>query len=95
MNEKGILIIISGPSGSGKGTVVEKLKTDPSYALSISATTRQPRNYEQDGVHYFFKTVDQFKKMIEEEKKKGPESYDDCTTRTHLRIRRKTLAQIL
>ena len=34
-------------------------------------------------------------KMKEEEKKKGPESYDDCTTRTHLRIRRKTLAQIL
>ncbi len=68
MNEKGILIIISGPSGSGKGTVVEKLKTDPSYALSISATTRQPRNYEQDGVHYFFKTADEFKKMIEEEK---------------------------
>ena len=68
MNEKGILIIISGPSGSGKGTVVEKLKADPSYALSISATTRQPRNYEQDGVHYFFKSTDEFKKIIEEGK---------------------------
>ena len=68
MNEKGILIIISGPSGSGKGPVVEKLKADPSYALSISATTRQPRNYEQDGVHYFFKSTDEFKKMIEEGK---------------------------
>lgn len=68
MNEKGILIIISGPSGSGKGTVVEKLKADSSYALSISATTRQPRNYEQDGVHYFFKSTDEFKKMIEEGK---------------------------
>ena len=68
MNEKGILIIISGPSGSGKGTVVEKLKADPSYALSISATTRQPRNYEQDGVHYFLKSTDEFKKMIEEGK---------------------------
>ena len=68
MNEKGILIIISGPSGSGKGTVVEKLKADPSYALSISATTRQPRNYEQDGVHYFFKSTDEFKKRIEEGK---------------------------
>lgn len=68
MNEKGILIIISGPSGSGKGTVVEKLKADPSYALSISATTRQPRNYEQEGVHYFFKSTDEFKKMIEEGK---------------------------
>ena len=68
MNEKGILIIISGPSGSGKGTVVEKLKADPSYALSISATTRQPRNYEQDGEHYFFKSTDEFKKMIEEGK---------------------------
>ena len=68
MNEKGILIILSGPSGTGKGTVVEKLKADPSYALSISATTRQPRNYEQDGVHYFFKSTDEFKKMIEEGK---------------------------
>ena len=68
MNEKGILIIISGPSGSGKGTVVEKLKADSSYALSISATTRQPRHYEQDGVHYFFKSTDEFKKMIEEGK---------------------------
>ena len=65
MIEKGTLIIISGPSGSGKGTVVEKLINTNSYALSISATTRHPRDYEKEGVHYFFKSVDEFKKMIE------------------------------
>ena len=65
MIEKGTLIIISGPSGSGKGTEVEKLINTNSYALSISATTRSPRGYEKEGVHYFFKSVDEFKKMIE------------------------------
>ena len=54
MIEKGTLIIISGPSGSGKGTVVEKLINTGSYALSISATTRSPRDYEKEGTHYFF-----------------------------------------
>ncbi len=68
MNEKGLLIIISGPSGAGKGTVVEELKKDDSYALSISATTRTPRQHEQDGIHYFFKTTEEFEKMIEQKK---------------------------
>ena len=43
-------MIVSGPSGAGKGTVVSELVKDESYSLSISATTRNPRNYEKDGV---------------------------------------------
>ena len=65
MIEKGTLIIISGPSGSGKGTVVERLIDSMAYSLSISATTRRPRDYEKEGVHYFFKSDDEFKNMIE------------------------------
>jgi len=68
MNNKGILIIISGPSGAGKGTVVEELKKDTNYMLSISATTRAPRKNEIDGVHYFFKTAEEFEKMIDNKK---------------------------
>ena len=65
MNKKGILIVVSGFSGSGKGTIMkELLKRYDNYALSISATTRQPREGEVDGREYFFKTVDEFEKMI-------------------------------
>lgn len=63
--EKGVLLIISGPSGSGKGTIVERLVDDLGYRVSISATTRNPRPNEENGVHYFFKTKEEFKKMIE------------------------------
>lgn len=64
---RGILTVISGFSGSGKGTMMKELvaKYD-NYALSVSATTRSPRQGEVDGVDYFFKTKDEFKKMIEE-----------------------------
>ena len=65
---KGILLIISGPSGAGKGTVVSKLKEKSGYSLSISATTRKPRQNEIDGVHYFFKSKEEFEKMIEDKK---------------------------
>ncbi len=66
-NEKiGKLIIISGPSGAGKGTIVEQLLRDGNYELSISCTTRAPRGQEKEGIHYFFKTADEFQKMIEE-----------------------------
>lgn len=63
---KGILIIISGFSGSGKGTLVKRLmqKYD-NYALSISATTRKPRENEIDGKDYFFISKDEFLKKIE------------------------------
>ena len=65
MNKKGILIVLSGFSGAGKGTLVKALsgKYD-NYALSISATTRNPRPGEEDGREYFFKTVEEFKEMI-------------------------------
>lgn len=62
--DKGLLIVVSGPSGAGKGTVVGELIKNEGYALSVSATTRSPREGETDGVNYFFKTIDEFKKMI-------------------------------
>lgn len=65
MNKHGILAVISGFSGSGKGTVLSRLmdKYD-SYALSVSATTRKPRCGETNGKEYFFLTVEQFENMI-------------------------------
>lgn len=63
---KGKLIVISGPSGSGKGTVIgELLKMDKSLKLSVSMTTRQPRPNEKDGVDYYFVSREEFKKRIE------------------------------
>lgn len=62
---KGVLLIISGPSGSGKGTIVERLVQDSGYSVSISATTRNPRPNEIDGVHYFFKSIEKFEEMLE------------------------------
>lgn len=66
MNEKGILIVVSGFSGSGKGTLMKELLTryPDIYALSISATTRSPREGEVDGREYFFVSKDEFEKMI-------------------------------
>ena len=52
MKKQGILLIISGPSGSGKGTIVGQLCEKNDFALSISATTRKPREKEEHGVHY-------------------------------------------
>ena len=65
--QTGILTVISGFSGAGKGTIVKRLleKYPQNYALSISATTRAPRPGEQDGREYFFRSVDCFEKMIE------------------------------
>ena len=64
---KGILLVLSGFSGSGKGTVVKEImkKYSDRYALSISATTRAPRPGEIDGVEYFFKPRAEFEAMIE------------------------------
>ena len=56
MSDKGVLTVISGFSGAGKGTVVKQLLEKYDYGLSISATTRSPREGEQDGREYFFKT---------------------------------------
>ena len=65
MNKKGILIVVSGFSGAGKGTLMKEImKQYDNYALSISATTRKPREGEVDGREYFFRSVDEFEKMI-------------------------------
>ena len=65
MEQKGILIVVSGFSGAGKGTLMKGLleKYD-NYALSISATTRKPREGEEEGKAYFFKETEEFEKMI-------------------------------
>lgn len=65
MKEKGSLIILSGFSGVGKGTVLkEMMARHEGYALSVSATTRQPRPGEEEGVSYFFMTNEEFEEMI-------------------------------
>ena len=69
MNHQGILVVVSGFSGAGKGTLMkELLKRYDNYALSISATTRAPREGETDGNEYFFVTKEQFEKMRDERK---------------------------
>ena len=63
--KKGVLVVVSGFSGAGKGTVTRRLVEDnDGYALSISATSRQKREGEEEGVHYFFKTKEEFEKLI-------------------------------
>ncbi|MBR5508741.1 MAG: guanylate kinase [Lachnospiraceae bacterium] len=67
MNRQGILIVVSGFSGAGKGTLMKELLSRyEQYALSISATTRAPRPGEEDGKSYFFKSREEFQQMIEE-----------------------------
>ena len=67
MKKQGTLVVVSGFAGTGKGTVMkELLKRYDSYALSISATTRSPRQGEVDGREYFFKTTEEFEQMIAE-----------------------------
>ena len=63
---KGILTVVSGFSGAGKGTIMKALMQAHSetYALSISATTRAPRTGERDGIEYFFKSREAFEQMI-------------------------------
>ena len=62
VNNSGMLIIISGPSGSGKGTVVKALDKSR-YALSVSVTTREKRPGEAEGIDYFFRTMEEFEDM--------------------------------
>lgn len=67
MSEQGILVVISGFSGAGKGTLLKAMMEKyHNYALSISATTRSPREGEQNGKEYFFVNRESFEKMIEE-----------------------------
>ncbi len=67
MNNRGVLIVVSGPSGSGKGTLLRELHSENERVrYSVSATTRPPREGEVDGVNYFFTTKQEFKKKIEQ-----------------------------
>ena len=67
MNNKGKLVVITAPSGCGKGTVLKRLfelDKDDEFILSISMTTREPRHTEQNGVDYFFVSRDEFEQLI-------------------------------
>lgn len=70
MQEKGLLIVLSGPSGVGKGTVRKEIfsQEDTAFEYSISMTTRKPRQGEVNGVDYFFKTKEEFEELIEQGK---------------------------
>nr|WP_259545831.1 guanylate kinase [Heyndrickxia oleronia] len=70
MKEKGLLIVLSGPSGVGKGTVRKAIFSheDTNFEYSISMTTRKPREGEVDGVDYFFKSRDEFEALIKQDK---------------------------
>lgn len=62
---KGMLLVVSGASGTGKGTLVKRLlEDDPSFAFSVSVTTRAPREGEIDGVHYHFLTEEQYDELL-------------------------------
>ena len=67
---KGLLIALSGLSGTGKGTIMKKVMEESpgQYALSVSATTRAPREGERDGVEYFFQTKEEFETLILEDR---------------------------
>lgn len=65
MAKQGLLIVISGFSGAGKGTIVKQLVSEYGYSLSISCTTRSPREGEVDGKDYHFKTREEFKRLID------------------------------
>lgn len=79
MNKKGMMVILSAPSGCGKDTVfreISKIRND--VCESISATTRQPRNGEKDGVNYFFISNAEFEEMIEKNEFLEYASYNSC-----------------
>ncbi len=62
--DKGILVVISGFSGAGKGTIMKELIRSYDYFLSVSATTREPRDGETEGIDYYFHTREEFERMI-------------------------------
>lgn len=64
---KGMLIVVSGPSGCGKGTVLAEILKSDRIFYSVSATTRSPRPGETDGVNYYFLTKEKFEKLIDED----------------------------
>ncbi len=68
MNRTGLMVILSSPSGAGKSTLARRLMDwDPSLRFSVSATTRAPRAGETDGVHYYFTSADDFRRMVQQD----------------------------
>ncbi len=67
-NHEGIIVILSSPSGAGKTSLVKEISKNNNYTISISHTTRKPRNNETNGVDYFFVKEEKFKKLIYEKK---------------------------
>ena len=66
MKKRGLLVVVSSPSGGGKGTILKELfRRNENLKMSVSATTRAPRPGEEHGVHYYFITKDEFKTNIE------------------------------
>ena len=67
-NRKQMLLVISGPSGTGKGTLANLLlEHDPSFSFSVSVTTRPKRDYEIEGVHYFFISDEEYDQLLEKD----------------------------
>lgn len=93
MAEKGLLIVLSGPSGVGKGTVRQAIfsQGEQDFMYSISATTRKKRPGEVDGVDYFFKTKEEFESMIERNELLEYTSYVDNYYGTPIDYVQKTL----
>ncbi|WP_298704729.1 guanylate kinase [uncultured Veillonella sp.] len=68
MSDRGILIVLSGPSGAGKGTICAALRKEmPNLVYSVSMTTREPRVGEEEGISYFFRTKEEFQRLIEDD----------------------------
>jgi len=68
MMDSGLLVVISGPSGAGKGTICKKLKEELNdIKISVSATTRQPRIGEIEGINYFFLEKEEFEKKLKDD----------------------------
>lgn len=89
--EKGVLVVISGFSGAGKGTLMKQLVSRyDQYALSISATTRQPREGEVDGREYFFRTKEEFEEMIAQDALVEYAQYVETTTAHRRSMSRRT-----
>ena len=64
-NKKGSLIVISGPSGSGKDSICERLREyNDNFWVSVSCTTRKPRIGEEEGINYYFKNNEEFEELI-------------------------------
>ncbi|HEY9722786.1 MAG TPA: guanylate kinase, partial [Oscillatoriaceae cyanobacterium] len=64
--KRGLLFVISGPSGVGKGTIVKQLlQREPDLELSVSVTTRAPRPGEEDGISYHFRATEEFQRMLQ------------------------------